>query len=233
MAERKGTWSGLDWRAGFLTAAVTLVIANLITLAVGFVAKSLQDSVDTPIFERIDAAGTSDFTDVIEAVTRMGNVRQTQILAVILALVLAVWFARRGWRWWMPILALSAAWWISRGFQFVLAKLVGRLHDVDSLVGTEIGRFPSGGVARIVIITGVAAFLVAYYARTSRRINIAMFTVVGVLGLVEAFARTRLNQHWFTDVIGGLVFGTLFLLAVIATIRAFDPERPPAREVSP
>lgn len=43
---------------------------------------------------------------------------------------------------------------------------------------------------------------------------------------MDAAARLtdRLNQHWFTDVVGGVILGVMFLLVAIATIRAFDPD---------
>ncbi len=77
---------------------------------------------------------------------------------------------------------------------------------------------------RIILVTGVAAYLIVHYVRTTRRTTQLMFAGVALIGLVEAVARTRLNQHWFTDVIGGAIFGAMFLLVAIATIRAFDPD---------
>lgn len=217
-------WSGLDVKGGFVTATVGLAIANAIALALGFLAKSLQDSVDTPLYERIDRAGTNGLTDVLSTVTKMGNVPQTQVLTAIAAVGLALWFAQRGTRWWMPLVVLPTAWIGARGFQMIQAKIVGRDREVLALIGTEIGSYPSGGVMRIILVTGVAAYLVIHYVRTSRRTAQLMFAGVALVGLVEAFARTRLNQHWVTDVVGGVIFGVMFLLVAITTIRAFDPD---------
>ncbi len=44
-----------------------------------------------------------------------------------------------------------------------------------------------------------------------------------MLGVAEAYFRGRLNQHWFTDILGGFVVGWAFLAAVAATVRVFDP----------
>ncbi len=79
------------------------------------------------------------------------------------------------------------------------------------------------------MVTGTAAYLVVHYARTTRRTTTVLFTLVGVLGLVEAYCRARLNQHWLTDIVGGVVVGWLLLGAVILTLRAFDPDPSRAR----
>ena len=216
--------SGLDFKRGFLTATAGIATANAIGLILGFLAKSLQSSVDTPLFDRIETAGTNDFTDVLTTVTKMGNVNQTLVLTAVAAVVLALWFARLETRWFMPLIALPTAWLGVRGFQMIQAKIVDRDRGATALIGTEIGRYPSGGVARIILVAGLVAFLIVRYRRCSRWAAAWMFSGVAVLGLVESFARTRLNQHWFTDVVGGAIFGVLFLLVAITTIRAFDPD---------
>jgi len=215
--------AGLHWRAGFLTAVVWLGGVTIVSIAIGFLAKSLTGPVDKPFFARIARAGTNGWTDVLTTLTKMGNVAQTQKLTAVLAVGLAIWLWRRGQRWWMPLVVLPATWVVSRAMQFGLAKIVGRDRDAISLIGTHVGAFPSGGVMRIVTITGTAVFLAAYYGRWSRRARLWGFAGVVVLGLAEAYFRGRLNQHWLTDVISGLIVGGIFVAAVAATVRAFDP----------
>lgn len=214
---------GLRWRAALMTAAVWLCGVNAVSIGVGFIAKSLSEPVDHPVFDAVQRAGTNDWTDVLATLTKMGNVSQTQRLGVVLAVGLAVWLWRRGQRWWMPILAIPATWVVSRVCQFGMAAIVDRDRDAISLLGTNVGAFPSGGVMRIISVTGMAVFLASSYGHWTRRARIMGFAVVALLGLAEAYFRLRLNQHWFTDVIGGLIVGWLFLAAAIATVRALDP----------
>ncbi len=76
---------------------------------------------------------------------------------------------------------------------------------------------------RIVTVTGAAVFLASYYGRWSRGASARRLRgglrARGRRGLL----RGRLNQHWFTDILGGIVVGWAFLAAVAATVRAFDP----------
>ncbi|RHW24137.1 phosphatase PAP2 family protein [Nocardioides immobilis] len=240
MGGRSHQFDGLRWGAGFTTGAVTVAIANAIAIALGFVAKALQDPVDEPVFGRVDEAGNTQWTDVLETLTQMGNVAQTQYLGAALAVGLAIWFALQGWRWWMPLFLFPVAWWIARLCQLTIAAIVDRDRDVVSLIGTQIGAFPSGGCARIMIISGAAVVLASYYAGLSRRTTRWLYVIPLLLGLAEGYFRTRLNQHWFTDVVGGILYGGLMLAALVRTLRAFDPApatvglaRPSSRSSSP
>lgn len=240
MGGRSHQFAGLRWGAGLTTGAVTVAIANAIAIALGFVAKALQDPVDEPVFERVDEAGNTEWTDVLETLTQMGNVAETQYLGAALAVGLAIWFALQGWRWWMPLFLFPVAWWIARLCQLTIAAIVDRDRDVVSLIGTQIGAFPSGGCARIMIISGAAVVLASYYAGLSRWTTRWLYVIPLLLGLAEGYFRTRLNQHWFTDVVGGIVYGGLMLAALVRTLRAFDPApatgglaRPSSRSSSP
>lgn len=213
----------LHWREGVLTAARWFALLLPVSLVIGFIAKALSDTVDRPAFDAIAQAGTNAWTDVVSTLTKMGNVPQTQLLVAVLAVLLAVWFWRRGERWWMPIFVLPMAWVVARIFQFGIAKIVDRDRDAISLLGTNVGAFPSGGVMRFLIVAGTAVFLAAHYGDTTKKTQRLSYALVAVLGIAEAYFRTRLNQHWLTDVISGFIIGWLFVGVVIATTRAFDP----------
>jgi membrane-associated phospholipid phosphatase len=43
--------------------------------------------------------------------------------------------------------------------------------------------------------------------------------VVAALGFSEAYSRGYLTLHWFTDILSGLVYGALSLIAFITAIR--------------
>lgn len=106
----------------------------------------------------------------------------------------------------------------------MIAAIVDRDRDLISLVGTKIGAFPSGGCARIVLISGTAVVLASYYGALSKRTTQWLYGIPLVLGLAEAYFRTRLNQHWFTDVVAGVLYGWLMLAALNRTLKAFDPD---------
>lgn len=213
----------LDVVAGLRTALATLLPVGAVSLLLGQVASALQEPVDDPFFAAMQARGTSAWTDLLAMTTQMGNVPETQVLTLVLALGLAAWFAVRGVCWWMPLLVLPLAWAVTRCAQLGLAGVTDREREVLSLIGTEIGAYPSGGVARIVVVTGTAVVLVAHYLRPRRAVVRLLGVGVVLLGVTEMYFRARLNQHWLTDVVAGLVVGCLVLWAVRRTLRAFHP----------
>ena len=57
----------------------------------------------------------------------------------------------------------------------------------------------------------------------SRPWRVAGFTVVALLAFIEGYTRIYLIKHWSMDVVGGWLFGTLLLLALIGAASCFKP----------
>jgi undecaprenyl-diphosphatase len=84
--------------------------------------------------------------------------------------------------------------------------------------------FPSGHVLSLVVFFGVVAFLLVTLTERRRRFRIlACLPCAAAVGLVAA-SRIYLDMHWLSDVIGGFVLGTAYLLlALWAHQRLFTP----------
>jgi len=84
--------------------------------------------------------------------------------------------------------------------------------------------FPSGHVLSLVVFFGVVAFLLVTLTDRRRRFRIlACLPCVVTVSLVAA-SRIYLDMHWLSDVIGGFVLGTAYLLlALWAHQRIFMP----------
>ena len=78
--------------------------------------------------------------------------------------------------------------------------------------GANLNSFPSGHVVRAVIAYGLIAFVVRRLAPWPIARALAIPTAV-VLITVVAFDRLYLDDHWESDVIGGLLLGAIALLA--------------------
>ena len=88
--------------------------------------------------------------------------------------------------------------------------------------GSGLNSFPSGHVVRAVIAYGLIAFVVRRLASWPIARALAIPTAV-VLIIVVAFDRLYLDDHWESDVIGGLLLGAIALLA--ATVWLDRPRR--------
>ena len=54
------------------------------------------------------------------------------------------------------------------------------------------------------------------FPHLSRRVKVGAWSVLALAAYIEGFSRTYLLKHWFTDVIGGWLFGVM-LLAVFGS----------------
>lgn len=98
---------------------------------------------------------------------------------------------------------------------------VTMLFESGSAVGNS---FPSGHMVRAVIVYGLLAFVIRRLA-PSPWLRLAAAAGAVVLIVLLAFDRLYLDVHWESDVIGGLLLGSMGLLA--GTVWLDRPRRIP------
>jgi undecaprenyl-diphosphatase len=102
--------------------------------------------------------------------------------------------------------------------EFTLKALVDRDRpDFERLVAGNGPSFPSGHVMAAIALWGLMPLVVSLYTRR-RAIWWASVAIAGALILSIAASRVYLGVHWFSDVAGGLVVGTFFLLGIEAVL---------------
>lgn len=203
-----------------VTAAVVVLAGLSVTIgvswALGLLAQALEGAVDQPVFAWFAARQVPAWSHPWSVLTHLGNRHETQLLTVVGAVVIAALWWRR--RWWVPLLVLPTGYLFEKVGQHVLRELVDRGHPPGSL-----GSWISGGCARLVIGYGLVVLLLLRW-RPPRgvRARAACWSVVAFLAAVEAYSRVYLLKHWFTDVLGGLLYGALGLAVLTAAVAVFD-----------
>jgi membrane-associated phospholipid phosphatase len=141
--------------------------------------------------------------------TYLGDREPLKQVTVAGAVVFAVLWRRR---FWIPLVAILAQFPVEQYVQAIVSSGVNRGHPP-----TGLGSYPSGGIARIVMVFGTLALFVALTWRVGRRGHVALGTFVLVLASYEGYSRIYTQKHWLTDVLSGLVFGpALFLGFAVA-----------------
>jgi undecaprenyl-diphosphatase len=168
---------------------------------------------DLPIQRFVEAQRTSALTSVFLTISRLGSTLVVIALSAVLAIV--SWPRCRA-----VSIAIAGAALARPLLEFVLKDLVGRARpDLDPLVAGTGHSFPSGHVLAAIALYGLLPVVVALF---TRRRALWWASVVGSGTLIAGIAASRvyLGVHWFSDVVGSLLLGSFFLLAVEHAVHA-------------
>lgn len=227
-AERlRATVAGLTAALGRPGAAAVLLLAGsaaVVTICwpLGEALSRLEPHVDHPVFDYVHARRVAGWAEITSFITPMGDRYPLKWVTAVAAIEFAIAWRRR--RWWVPLTAMPLQFVLEQYTQEILAKVVDRGHPP-----TDLGTYPSGGCARVLLTFGTIAVLAALTWRIPRGGRIALATVVALLAAVEGYTRIYAEKHWLTDVIGGWIFGPLLLgVMALALLVVEGRLRPPA-----
>jgi len=206
-------------RAAAFQAYVLVSAAVFVTLAIGAHVMPYFP-IDLRITRAIQASQGPPFEKLMYDISWLGFIPQVDILAgvIILGLFLA------GLRW-EAVASLFAAVGVVVGTITKLivhrprpsADLVHVIHQLPP------SGFPSGHVLMITTFCGFLAFLTYTLLKPSlgRTLLLVFFALlIPLMGL----SRIDLGQHWFSDVMGAYLLGSLWLVLVIRVYRWGKPK---------
>lgn len=207
-----------------LVVAVPLLYGAMVLL--GLLAEHAGPSIDKPILHWVVRHRIHVWHSAMLRGTEVGDKYPIWAAATTAAVCLAVtWRSHR----WLPPLALGALVLTEHFLTLAINHTVARVPPPGSG-----GTFPSGGTDRAVAFYGLIAYLLWREFSGRRRTAIIAGSVVAALGFEEGYSRVYLAVHWFTDVVGGFVYGcllaTVFIIAVAAVA---GPARGPSATSAP
>jgi membrane-associated phospholipid phosphatase len=179
----------------------------LLAVAAAVDGQSLLLHVDRPVEEFVVSHRHPVLDQLFRVLTHLGA--SALVVPAAAAVAALVW--RRCSALALSILAAVA---VRPVFEIGCKLVVARSRpELDPLVDVASASFPSGHVFTAVAVWGLLPTVagVLGWRRQARRALVAVVVLVVVL---VAMSRVYLGVHWLTDVLGSVLIGGLFLLAV-------------------
>lgn len=142
----------------------------------------------------------------------------------------AVYLVYRRTRSWRPVVVAGSSVFVLNLVVLVLKVGLGRSWPVTADPSFFSGgmAYPSGHAANIVLVYGLAVYLLSRYTRVSRRAQAVMWGAVALLAVTMVGTSMTLNWHWFADLVAGLIVGGI-VLELTATVDRLVPAHVLAR----
>jgi membrane protein DedA with SNARE-associated domain/membrane-associated phospholipid phosphatase len=146
----------------------------------------------------------SPFMDYLMVmITELGD---TLVLTSVFSVILV-------WLLWQHRWQAAGHWAAAAGFALVLTQSLKLsthvLRPIGLYEGASAFSFPSGHTSLSMVIYGFLAVLIAH--ELSYQMRKIVYAVTGILILTIGFSRLYLGAHWFTDVMGGILFGMVWV----------------------
>lgn len=134
-------------------------------------------------------------------------------------LAAAVFYVYRRTRSWRPVVVAGVSVFALNLVVLILKVGLGRGWPVAADPSFFSGgmAYPSGHSANIVLVYGLAAYLLSRYTRVRRQTQVLMWGAVALLAVTMIGTSMTLNWHWFADLVAGLLIGGI-VLELTATV---------------
>jgi membrane protein DedA with SNARE-associated domain/membrane-associated phospholipid phosphatase len=216
LARRIDTGSPRGFMLSFVVLAGTVCGWAFVGITQDVLANEEAVNLDPGIERYVVAHRAGWLTAGMKTVTWLGS---NAVLIPVLAGIAAYVLVRRRAVWAAGFLLAAVA---GSNVLYQVAKpLVGRARPPASLhlISVSGYAFPSGHATAAIACWGAAA-LVLGLGRSTRR-KVVLWSAGSVIALLVSLSRLYLGVHWWTDVVGGLALGGLWLcvLGLVVVLR--------------
>lgn len=207
---RRGSQTHDGWTSPVSSA---LALAGFLGVVfVGFTLLALEPLMAIDAYFNLDPPSPA-WVPILHVLDRVGQ--RAVCLPILGVVVFLCW--RRSGSWRAPIVAAASV--FSLNLLVLILKVgLGRGQPSSADPSFFIGgmAYPSGHTANIVLVYGLAVYLLGRYYGLSPRVYGALWTAVALLSLMMVVVSMSLNWHWFADLVAGLIIGGLVLEVTVA-----------------
>lgn len=115
----------------------------------------------------------------------------------------------------------------THGLQYLSNAVVDGYAPIDARILGDAGPYFSGGVTRVIVLTGMLAVLALPRSSASQRLrsNKRIWMLALGLGLLEALTRLALGRHWPFDLLAAFPIGLTIVWLFRSVIDLLDRHR--------
>ena len=211
------------WKAFLLVVAVTvftiIIVAALLAILVYFIKNPVRKYkyIDLGVFRKLENQTSAVRNKFILFITFLGS---HQFLIPANLLLLGYFIFIRKYSWFsirVAVIALS-----SLALMLLLKSLFKRKRPLSPLLKAAKGlSFPSGHAITAVTFYGLVIFILDHIMKPGLPFYILSALLV-ILIILIGFSRVYLRVHYLSDVLAGLVIGTLWLLVSLKTLNILE-----------
>jgi membrane-associated phospholipid phosphatase len=167
---------------------------------------------DQEVSEEVQELSHAFLDRIMVLISYPGYFPRSVIMIGITALVL---FMKRYTREAIFVLLTTLSGVISTGIKLLINRPRPSADLVAIVEQAEGMSFPSGHVTMYVMFFGFVALLTLVLKGFSRRLRLVVLAFCFFMILAVPLSRLYLGAHWFSDVLGGFLIGTTFLVILI------------------
>jgi len=199
-------------------AVIVACLVALANLGIRAASNSAISNIDVSIFTLMREMRNAPADEIMIVITMLGDTLVMAILAVTIVAWL-VW--RKAYR---AAMAGGIAIIAAKLFEIMIKVAIQRPRPIDlSYAHGESFSFPSGHATMAAVIFGILAVLVSHsMGRWGRAL---VYGACASLVVAIGYSRIYLGAHWLSDVLAGLLFGTVIVAAFGVAIEAIPPRR--------
>jgi len=200
---------------------VAVFVAGLIALVevlLGQVRATAVSNADASVFNLMHEMRNAPADELMIMVTMLGDA----VVMIPVALSMVFWLLwRKSYRAAAAVLVTVLVGMLSVP---VIKHLVARPRPEGLFLGnSESFSFPSSHAVLAAMVLGVLAVLVSHWmGRWTRSLA---YATAGAMAVVIGCSRVYLGAHWLSDVVAGLLFGTVMTAAFAVVIETIPPRR--------
>ena len=169
--------------------------------------------IDNNVYAFIQKIQNETLTKVLKVVTNLGGVYSLFPIAILTALILFFCKKRKCGIAIILNLLMSSAMYVF--FKNIFQR--PRPEIAEQLINETGYSFPSGHTTNNVAFYGLAIYLI-YENIKNKKIRNILFILLSIMPILIGFSRIYLRVHYFSDVIAGMILGSISVILFISYI---------------